>query len=122
MGSLFDEFYITIFNHYKKALGKRSIKVALLYINLLKLSIAFALAAFFLAFAKQMKMQIMSDTKFWVLMTLLSFLIVFMNWLRYNGKKRTILNAKSKRSSLSIYLLWIIPLGCIAISVILFQV
>ena len=122
MGSLLDSFYITIFNHYKKALGKKSIKVALLYINLLELSIAFALAAFFLAFAKQMKMQLMSDTKFWVLMTLLSFFILFMNWMRYNGKKRTILNANSKRVNLSIYLLWIIPLGCFTIAIILFQV
>lgn len=119
---MLDSFYITIFNHYKKALGKRSIKVALLYINLLGLSVALALAAFFLAFAKQMKMQIMSDTKFWVLMALLSLFIIFMNWMRYNGKKRTILNAKSKRSSLSIYLLWIIPIGCFAISIILLQV
>ena len=122
MGSLLDSFYITIFNHYKKALGKKSIKVALLYINLLELSIAFALAAFFLAFAKQMKMQLMSDTKFWVLITLLSFFILFMNWMRYNGKKRTILNANSKRVNLSIYLLWIIPLGCFTIAIILFQV
>jgi hypothetical protein len=119
---MLDSFYITIFNHYKKALGKKSIKVALLYINLLELSIAFALAAFFLAFAKQMKMQLMSDTKFWVLMTLLSFFILFMNWMRYNGKKRTILNANSKRVNLSIYLLWIIPLGCFTIAIILFQV
>ncbi|NRD24510.1 hypothetical protein HNV10_14725 [Winogradskyella litoriviva] len=119
---MLDSFYITIFNHYKKALGKRSIKLALIYINMLTLSIAFALAAFFLAFAKQMKMQIMSNTKFWVLMTLASIFLIFMNWMRYNGKKRTILNAKSKHSNTSIYLLWIIPIACFAIAAILLQV
>ncbi|MUU79860.1 hypothetical protein [Winogradskyella endarachnes] len=119
---MLDTFYITIFNLYKKRLGKKSIKVALLYINFLSLSIVFALATFLLAFAKQMKILIMSNTKFYVLMLLVSLFIIFMNWMRYNGKKRTILNAKSNRINLSIYLLWLLPLGCLAIAVILFQV
>lgn len=119
---MLDRYYITVFNHYKKTLGKRSLTIALLYINALELSITIALAAFFMAFASQMKMQVMSSTKFWVLFTLIALFIVSKNWMRYNGKKRTILNAKSKRNNTSIYLLWLLPIGCFAIAFIMLQV
>lgn len=119
---MLDRYYITVFNYYKKAFGKRSLNIALFYINFLELSFILALAAFFMAFASQMKMQVMSSTKFWVLLTLIALFVVSKNWMRYNGKKRTILNAKSKRNDTSIYLLWLLPAGCFAIAFILFQV
>lgn len=118
---MLDGLYITIFNHYKKTLGKRSLGIALLYINFLELSIILALAAFFLAFARQMKMSVMSSSKFWVLYSLIVIFVVFKNWVRYNGKKRNILNAKQKRKQNSIYALWLLPIGCIAIALILIQ-
>jgi len=55
---MLDTFYISVFNYYKKTLRKRSLAVALLYINCLELSIILALAAFFMAFASQMKMLV----------------------------------------------------------------
>ncbi|NRD18773.1 hypothetical protein HNV08_01835 [Winogradskyella eckloniae] len=119
---MLDKFYITILNHYKKNLGKHSLKIALMYINLLELSITMALGAFFLAFAKQMKMQIMTTTKFWILITLIALFIIFKNWMRYNGKKRVILNAKSVRINTSIVLLWLIPIAGYLITFILLQV
>lgn len=122
MATIFDNFYISIFNHYKKTLGKKSINIALLYVSLLELSIALALGAFFMAFAGQMKMQVMSSTKFWVLYALIVLFVVSKNWMRYNGKKRMILNAKLKRNHTSIYLLWVLPVGCIALAFILLQV
>lgn len=118
---MLDKYYITIFNHYKKTLGKRSLTIAMLYINFLELSITLALAAFFMTFATQMKMSVMSNTKFWVLYSLVTLFIIFKNWMRYNGKKRTILNAKSKRSNTSITLLWILPFGCIALAILFLQ-
>ena len=119
---MFDTFYISVFNHYKKTLGKSSLTIAMLYINLLELSVILALAAFFMAFASQMRMLVMSTTKFWVLYTLIAIFIIFKNWIRYNGKKRNILNAKLKSKHTSIYLLWLLPLGCLAIAFILLQV
>jgi H+/Cl- antiporter ClcA len=119
---MLDTFYIDVFNHYKKTIGKRSLTVALLYINLLELSIILSLLAFFIAFASQMKMAVMSDTKFWVLYGLIVLFVLFKNWMRYNGKKRNILNAKSKPKPTSIYLLWLLPIGCFAIAYILLKV
>ncbi|WP_179021294.1 hypothetical protein [Winogradskyella forsetii] len=119
---MLDNFYISIFNHYKKALGKKSIKIALLYINALEIAIVLALAAFFMAFAKQMKIQVMSSTKFWVLLSLIALFIMAKNWMRYNGKKRTILNAKLKYKQSSIFLLWLLPIGCLSLAFILLQV
>jgi hypothetical protein len=118
---MLDTYYITIFNHYKKAFGKKSITIALLYISALEASITLALGAFFMAFAKQMKTSVMSSTKFWILFTLISLFIISKNWMRYNGKKRNILNAKLKRNNTSIYLIWILPVGCFAIALIMLQ-
>jgi hypothetical protein len=119
---MLDTFYISIFNYYKKTLKKKSLGLALFYINFLELSITLALAAFFLAFANQMKMSVLSATKFWVLFTLVTAFVIFKNWMRYNGKKRTILNAKLKGKKTSIYLLWILPFGCLILGIILLQV
>ena len=119
---MLDSFYISIFNYYKKTLGRISLSIALVYINLLELSIILALSSFFLAFAKQMKIAVMSSTKFWVLIGVVTLFVIFKNWMRYNGKKRIILNAKTKPKNASIYLLWLIPLGCFTIAFILLQV
>ena len=119
---MLDSFYISIFNYYKKRLGKRSLLIALLYINFLELSIILALGAFFMAFASQMNILRMSSTKFWVLFSLVAFFIIFKNWMRYNGKKRTVLNATFKKAPTSVYILWLLPIGCFAIALVLFQV
>lgn len=119
---MLDTYYISIFNHYKKTLGKRSLNIALVYISLVELSIILALLAFFMAFAGQLKISVMSDTKFWVLYGVIAAFIFFKNWMRYNGKKRNILNAKGKRNTMSIYLLWLLPIGCFVIAFVLLQV
>ena len=118
---MLDNFYIAVFNYYKQSLGKISLKIALFYINLFELSLYLACSAFFLAFANQMNIPIMSMTKFWLLFSLISCFIIFKNWLRYNGKKRNVLKAKV-RGKHSMFLLWLLPIGCLAIAIILFQV
>ena len=122
MASFFDNYYISIFNHYKKKLGKRSLNISLFYITFLELSVILVLAAFLNAFASQMKMSLICSTKFWILYGLVVLFIIFKNWMRYNGKKRNILNAKYKRNDTSIYLLWVLPVGCLIIALILLQV
>ncbi|MBV7269638.1 hypothetical protein [Winogradskyella luteola] len=119
---MLDTFYITIFNHYKKRLKKRSLVLAMFYINFLELAIILALGAFFLAFANQMNLITMSTTKFWVLFSVIAVFTIFKNWMRYNGKKRNVLNAKLKAKPTSIYLLWFLPFGCVVIACILLQV
>ncbi|WP_218843374.1 hypothetical protein [Winogradskyella wichelsiae] len=122
MASIADTNYIFIFNYYKKAFGKKSIDIALFYVCLLELSFLLAIGAFLKAFASQMKIAMMSSTKFWVLFAIITLFIISKNWMRYNGKKRTILNAKAKRNTNSIYLLWLMPLGGFLIASILLQV
>ncbi|MDG4716132.1 hypothetical protein [Winogradskyella marincola] len=119
---MLDNYYITILNHYKKRLGKRSLGIALLYINLLELSIFLAIGIFFLAFAKQMNITTMSLTKFWILFVVVALFIVFKNWMRYNGKKRNVLKAKSRTKTPSVILLWLLPLGGIILSIVFLQV
>ena len=119
---MLDNYYITVFNHYKRTLGRRSFTLAMFYINLLELSILLVLGAFFMAFANQMKLVVMSSSKFWLVFVLISCFAVFKNWMRYNGKKRNVLNAKLKAKPTSIYLLWLLPFGCLTLAFVLFQV
>lgn len=119
---MLDNYYISILNHYKKRLGKRSLTIALLYINILELSILLALGAFFRAFTLQMKITSISSTKFWILFGLVSVFIMFKNWMRYNGKKRNILNAKHRSKTPSFYLLWLLPIGFITLALVFLQV
>ncbi|WP_426432071.1 hypothetical protein ACPX19_05885 [Winogradskyella sp. HB-48] len=118
---MLDNFYISVFNYYKKRFGKRTNKVALVYINLLEISIYLALATFFWAFSNQMNIVTMAMSKFWIILSLVSIFIIFKNWMRYNGKKRNIIKAKLK-AKYSIYLLWLLPLGCLILVFILLQV
>ncbi|MCB0400423.1 MAG: hypothetical protein KDD26_12590 [Winogradskyella sp.] len=114
-------FYINIFNYYKKHFGKRTNRIALIYINLLEVSIYLALATFFLAFSSQMNIVTIAMYKFWVVFGLVSIFIIFKNWMRYNGRKRNIINAKLK-ARYPIYLLWVLPLACFSLAFILLQV
>jgi len=119
---MLDHFYISVFNYYKKAYGRRSLKIALLYINLLELAVLLALMAFFMAFASQMRLITLSTGKFWTIYSLISVVVVFKNWMRYNGKRRNVLNAKLKAKTTSIFLLWMLPFGCILLAIALLQV
>jgi len=118
---MLDNFYISVFNFYKARLGKRTNRIALFYINFLEVSIYFLLGSFFLAFASQMNIIRIVISKFWILFGLISAFIIFKNWMRYNGKKRNILKAKVKTKQ-SIYLLWLLPIGCLILALILLQV
>ncbi len=119
---MLDRYYISVFNYYKKRLGKRSLKIALFYIDFLELSIYLSLGAFFFAFVKQMNFINLSFGKFWTIYGLISVFVISKNWLRYSGKKRNVLNAKLKAKKTPIFLLWILPFGCLILAFILLQV
>ena len=103
-------------NYYKKRLGKRSLTIALFYINVLELSILMSLGTFFMAFATQMKINSISSNKFWILFSLASLFIMFKNWMRYNGNKRNILNAKSRPQWVFLILLSVISVYTIFVT------
>jgi hypothetical protein len=116
-----DPFYITIYNYYQKAYGKRSITLAAIYINLLHSSILWLFSLFALVFAQQMKLPVMSNTKFFILYGLMIIGIIFKNWLYYSGKKRNILKSKRQGKPHAIGLLWALPFGCFLLGYLLYQ-
>jgi hypothetical protein len=82
------------------------------------------LGVFFAVFLNQMHVETMSSSKGWTLFVMAIFVLYFKNWMNYSGKKRRILNAKStikKTQNYNIWLLWLLPFGCIALSIILLQ-
>jgi len=122
--SVFDQFVISVFNYYKAKFKRKANAIAIFYISLLQSSILLLLGVFFAAFFKQMHVETMSSSKAWTIFVLISVFIYFKNWMGYSGKKRNILNAKNtKRKSQqhSIWVLWLLPIGCIALAVLLHE-
>ena len=113
-----DTFYISFFNRFKKRFGKKSILLAQLYITVLETSLISLLVSFFMAFANQMKMNLMSGSKGMVLGFMLLLFIYFKNWMKYSGKKRNILNAKRNKSDEPLWKLILVPLVFLGLSVI----
>ncbi len=123
--SIFDQFVLSVFKYYKTRFKRKANTIAVFYISVLQSSILLLLGVFFAEFFKQMRVETMSSTKAWTLFFIASIIIYFKNWMSYSGKKRKVLNAKqTKRKSLqySIWVLWLLPLGCIVLSIILLRV
>lgn len=120
--SIFDQFVLSVFKFYKPRFKRKANAIAVFYITVLQASILLLLGVFFAAFFAQMHVDTMSSSKAWTLFGLAVAFIYFKNWMGYSGKKRNILNAKNtKRKSqhYSIWILWLLPLGCITLAVLL---
>ena len=117
---MLDQFYLSVLNTLKKSAGKNAFTLALVYISLIEISILVMLGNFFTAFASQLHLTLMSRTKALVLFVLLSFFIIVKNWLRYNGKRRNVLNARSKKTY-AMWLLLLVPVFCMILAYIFYQ-
>ena len=122
--SIFDSLFFSVFRSSKTQFKKHSNTIGVIYITILQSSIVLLLGAFFAAFFSQMKVNMMSSTKAWVLFALTCVIIYFKNWIQYTGKKRNILNAKRTKSKSQHYALWVVlllPIGCILLSILLLK-
>ena len=120
--SLSDQFYFNIFNYYKKRYKKLASRIATIYINILHVSVLLLLGMFFSVFFSQMNVNFMDSEKAWTLFIITAIIICFKNWIQYSGKKRNVMNAKisaRKSKQYSIWLLWVLPILCVALSLIL---
>ena len=117
-----DQLFFTVFNAYKDKLKRKSNTLAVFYIFLFESSVILLLGVFFAKFFNQMKVTTMTSTKAWVLFGLVVVILYFKNWIKYSGKKRKVLNAKSlkvKTKTYSIWIVWLLPIGIIALALVL---
>lgn len=122
--TVFDQLALHIFNHYKARFKQKANAIAVFYSSFLQSSILLLLGVFFATFFKQMKVDTMSLSKAWTLYVIAVILIYFKNWMSFTGKKRNVLNAKRgkrKTQSYNIWVLWLIPLACIALAILLLK-
>lgn len=122
--TVFDQFALSVFNHYKPKLKQKASSVTIFYLSFLQISLLLLLGVFFGAFFKQMKLDTMSSEKAWTLFIIASIFIYFKNWMGFSGKKRNVLNAKRSKKNVqeyNIWLLWLLPFACIALSIVLLQ-
>jgi hypothetical protein len=121
---VFDALFFNMFKHYKDVKSKKANQIATTYISILQCSILLVLGVFFAGFFSQMNMDTMSQEKGWTLYVLASVFVFFKNWIQYTGRKRNVLNAKMlkrKSQTYSIYMLWLLPIVCIALAVVIWQ-
>jgi hypothetical protein len=118
---MFDSFYISFLNLLKPKFGKRAMSLALYYICLIEIAFYGLLATFFAAFANQMNLGNVSPSKAITLSILVGLFICLKNWMRYNGKRRNVLNAKSKKHKLPLWKLIVLPLVCVVLAIVFFQ-
>ncbi len=122
--TVFDQFFFSIFNHFKTKYKQKANAIAVYYTSILQIAIVFVLGAFFTVFSTQMNMSTMSKEKAWVLFVLIAIGIHFKNWIKYSGKTRMVLNAKlnkKKSPNHNVMLLFALPLACLALGLIILQ-
>ncbi|MEY8868037.1 hypothetical protein AB9K24_00920 [Meridianimaribacter flavus] len=114
----FDTLFFSFFNQIKKRYKQRSNTISVAYISLVQCSLVLLLGIFFSEFLAQMKVNTMSSSKAWTLFILVSIALYFRNWMYYSGKKRKILNTKTKSNNpqYSIVSLILLPIVTIAIA------
>lgn len=95
--------------------------MALYYISLCEIAFYSLLATFFAAFASQLNIGKIGLQRAITLIIICVLVIVLKNYMRYNGKRRNILNAKSKKYKLQPWKLIVLPLACIVLSTIFYQ-
>jgi hypothetical protein len=122
--TLFDHFVFNIFQYYKSKYKAKANIISIWYITFLQLSLLLLLGVFFSIFFNQMNVDTMSSNKAWSLFAIVVVALYFKNWLNYSGKKRRILNAnstKNKAKNFSVFSLWLLPIACIALAVLLLK-
>jgi hypothetical protein len=120
--TIFDQFALSIFNHYKPRFKRKTNSIVVFYMSLLQCSLLLLLGAFFSEFFNQMKVETMSSSNAWTLFAIASVIIYFKNWMVNSGKRRLVLSAslnKKKFNTYNVWGLWLLPLACIAISMML---
>ncbi|RZN83624.1 MAG: hypothetical protein EVB11_04150 [Winogradskyella sp.] len=118
---MFDYFYISFLKLTKPKWGKKAMSMSLHYISLVEIAFYGLLASFFAAFASQLNIGKISASKA-ITLTVLCVLFIYMkNWMRYNGKRRNVLNAKSKKQKLQSWKLIVLPLACVLLALVFFQ-
>lgn len=118
---MFDLFYISLLNRLKSKFGHKSMTLAYHYINIVEIAFYSLIACFFAAFSSQLNFGKMDTDKAIILSVLFVLFIYMKNYMRYNGKRRNVLNAKSKRQKLQPWKLIVLPLACILLSIIFYQ-
>jgi len=122
--TLFDKLFFSVFKHYKEAKNKKANKIATVYISILQGALLLLLGVFFAGFFNQMNVNTLSQDKAITLFVLACIFIFFKNWMQYAGRKRKVLNAKmikSKTLGYNIWLIWMLPLICLGLSLIIYQ-
>ncbi|MBQ0768708.1 MAG: hypothetical protein KBT58_05410 [Bizionia sp.] len=122
--TVLEQFFFSVFSHFKGKFKQKANTIALVYISVLEIGISFVLGSFFAAFLSQLHADLMSSEKAWTLFVLIAIGIYFKNWIKYGGKNRKVLNAKynkMKTAEHNIVVLLLLPIICFGFGLLLIQ-
>jgi hypothetical protein len=112
---------MSFLNLTKSKFGKKALALSFYYICIVELSFYTLLIVFFTAFATQLNMIPMQVSTAIVLLFLVTLFVFLKNYIRYNGKRRNVLNAKSKTYKLQFWKLILAPVVCLVLAIVFFQ-
>lgn len=125
--NLFDRLFFNAFNYYRIRKNRSANRIAIIYISLVHCTLLLFSGICIAMFLDAMNTNTMSSNKAWTLFIMASIILYFKNWIQYSGKKRKVLNAKvlgkqKFKPDYPIFLLWLLPTGTLAVSIILLYI
>ena len=121
---MFHNLFYAAFHHFKTIYGKNANKMAITYIALVECCVLLVAGMFFAVFLSKMHVDLPSGTDLWLIFFAACFFIFIKDWVQYSGKKRRVLNTKSKHSrqnTYSLFALLLLPVGSLILAAILYQ-
>lgn len=121
---MFQNLFYAAFQHFKTIYGKNANTMAITYIALTECCVLLVLGMFFAIFLSKMHVNLPSSTDLWLIFFAACLFIFIKDWVQYSGKKRKILNTKSKhtkQNSYSLFALILLPIGSLILAAILYQ-
>ena len=119
----FDSIYIQVYNQTRERSKKRSKQIAGSYPSVLQVAVLFAVGSFFYVFLNQTNVYISSE-KAWLMFVVISIFLLFKNWMKYNAKMRSTLNAKYNSKKHTKFQPWVLiglPFVCLALGILILQ-
>ncbi len=125
--SLFDRLFFNVFNYYRFRKNRKANRIAIIYITIVHCTLLLFSGICIALFLNAMNTNTLSSNKAWTLFIMASIFLYFKNWIQYSGKKRKVLNAKvlgkqKFKPDHPIFLLWLLPIGTLAVSLILLYI
>ncbi|WP_296318891.1 hypothetical protein [Winogradskyella sp.] len=91
------------------------------YVSIVEFLFYLLLGTFFSAFSSQLNLGRISSSKAITIIVIAIILVYIKNWMRYNGKRRLVLNAKYKKKTIQAWKMVVVPIILVVLIAVFYQ-